>query len=73
MSYLLSKSNKSHLKSNVVKSKKLLHKVPTGEYVGFEMYHLQAGQELKFNTEDTEVCFVLVAGSQYYFNRKSNI
>lgn len=32
------------------------------EYVGFEMYHLQAGQTLSFNTETTETCFVLVSG-----------
>ncbi len=32
------------------------------EYVGFEMYHLPAQQILNFNTEDTEVCFVLVSG-----------
>ena len=31
------------------------------EYVGFEMYHLQDQQKFHFNTEDTEVCIVLVA------------
>ncbi|MDY4281173.1 MAG: 5-deoxy-glucuronate isomerase [[Pasteurella] mairii] len=61
MSYLLSKSNKSHPKANG-EVQKITPQSANWEYVGFEMYHLQAGQELKFNTEGTEVCFVLVAG-----------
>ncbi|MDY2795881.1 5-deoxy-glucuronate isomerase [[Pasteurella] aerogenes] len=61
MSYLLSKSHKNQPKSNG-EVQKITPETANWEYVGFEMYHLQANQELKFNTETTEVCFVLVAG-----------
>jgi len=61
MSYLLSKSRKCSLTENG-EVQKITPKSAGWEYVGFEMYHLQDNQTLDFNTESTEVCFVLVAG-----------
>ncbi|WP_040976700.1 5-deoxy-glucuronate isomerase [Necropsobacter massiliensis] len=61
MSYLLSKSAKNHPASNG-QVQKITPESAGWEYVGFEMFHLQAGQMLHFATENTEVCFVLIAG-----------
>lgn len=61
MSYLLSKSRKDHPDKNG-EVQKITPKTANWEYVGFEMYHLQEEQELTFDTENTETCFVLVAG-----------
>lgn len=61
MSYLLSKSRKNNPAENG-EVQKVTPKSAGWEYVGFEMYHLKEGENLHFNTEDTEVCFVLVAG-----------
>ena len=61
MSYLLSKSRKDHPEKNG-EVQKITPKTTNWEYVGFEMYHLQEEQELTFDTENTETCFVLVAG-----------
>ena len=61
MSYLLSKSRKDHPEKNG-EVQKITPKTANWEYVGFEMYHLQEDQELTFDTENTETCFVLVAG-----------
>ena len=61
MSYLLSKSNKAQPADNG-QVQKVTPQSAGWEYVGFEMYHLQNGQVLSFNTENTEACFVLVAG-----------
>ena len=61
MSYLLSKSRKDHPEKNG-EVQKITPKTANWEYVGFEMYHLQEEQELTFDTENTETCFVLVAG-----------
>lgn len=61
MSYLLSKSRKNTPSANG-EVQKVTPQSAGWEYVGFEMYHLQANQTLTFDTEDTEACFVLVAG-----------
>ena len=61
MSYLLSKSRKDHPEKNG-EVQKITPQTANWEYVGFEMYHLQKDQELSFDTENTETCFVLVAG-----------
>lgn len=61
MSYLLSKSNKDKPAENG-QVQNITPQKAGWEHVGFEMYHLQDKQVLNFNTEDTEVCFVLVAG-----------
>ena len=61
MSYLLSKSRKDHPDKNG-EVQKITPKTANWEYVGFEMYHLQEEQGLTFDTENTETCFVLVAG-----------
>lgn len=61
MSYLLSKSAKANPSSNG-QVQKVTPENAGWEYVGFEMYHLQENQTLNFNTENTEVCFVLIAG-----------
>ncbi len=61
MSYLLSKSAKNHPASNG-QVQKITPESAGWEYVGFEMFHLQPGQILHFATENTEVCFVLIAG-----------
>ncbi|PJG84049.1 5-deoxy-glucuronate isomerase [Caviibacterium pharyngocola] len=61
MSYLLSKSRKHNPTANG-EVQKVTPENAGWEYVGFEMYHLQVGQTLTFDTEGTEVCFVLVTG-----------
>lgn len=61
MSYLLSKSAKHHPAPNG-QVQKVTPESAGWEYVGFEMFHLQAGQTLDFATEQTETCFVLIAG-----------
>ena len=61
MSYLLSKSGKQAPKSNG-EVQKITPESANWGYVGFEMYHLNEGQTLDFNTENTEACFVLVSG-----------
>ncbi|MDP8162158.1 5-deoxy-glucuronate isomerase [Pasteurella skyensis] len=61
MSYLLSKSKKHHPEANG-QVQKITPESAGWEYVGFEMFHLQEKQTLSFDTEDTEVCFVIMAG-----------
>ena len=61
MSCLLAKSGK-HTPAANGQVQCVTPKSAGWEYVGFEMYHLPAQQILNFNTEDTEVCFVLVSG-----------
>ncbi|WP_386686925.1 5-deoxy-glucuronate isomerase [Lonepinella sp. MS14437] len=61
MSYLLSKSLKNTPKANGL-VQKITPETANWEYVGFEMYHLEQGKTLSFDTENTEVCFVVVAG-----------
>lgn len=61
MSRLLAKSNKHHPENNG-QVQKITPQSAGWEYVGFEMYHLTPQQQLEFDSENTEVCFVLVAG-----------
>ncbi|QLB12656.1 5-deoxyglucuronate isomerase [Bisgaardia hudsonensis] len=61
MSHLLSKSAKNTLAENG-QTQKITPQSAGWEYVGFEMYHLKENQILSFNTDNTEVCFVLVSG-----------
>ncbi|MCX2961847.1 5-deoxy-glucuronate isomerase [Rodentibacter caecimuris] len=61
MANLLSKSRKNHPEKNG-EVQKITPKTAGWDYVGFEMYHLQAQQTLEFDTQNTEVCFVIVAG-----------
>ncbi|MDG6880994.1 5-deoxy-glucuronate isomerase [Phocoenobacter uteri] len=61
MSYLLSKSKKNHPEANG-QVQKITPESAGWEYVGFEMFHLKEKQTLSFDTENTEVCFVLMAG-----------
>ncbi|MDU8924872.1 5-deoxy-glucuronate isomerase [Pasteurellaceae bacterium LIM206] len=61
MSYLLSKSQKNNPADNG-QVQKITPQSAGWEYVGFEMYHLDTNHSLRFDTEETEVCFVLVAG-----------
>ncbi|TDQ59462.1 5-deoxyglucuronate isomerase [Mesocricetibacter intestinalis] len=61
MSYLLSKSRKDNPAENG-EVQKITPQSAGWEYVGFEMYHLKSQQDLTLNTEDTELCLVMVAG-----------
>ncbi|MGQ0287449.1 5-deoxy-glucuronate isomerase [Pasteurellaceae bacterium 22721_9_1] len=61
MSYLLSKSLKNNPQPNGL-VQKVTPQNANWEYVGFEMYHLEKGQVLTLDTEDTEACLVLVSG-----------
>ncbi|AZI13377.1 5-deoxy-glucuronate isomerase [Avibacterium paragallinarum] len=61
MSYLLSKSAKQNPAPNGL-VQKITPESAGWEYVGFECYHLQSNQSLYFDTEGTEVCFVVIAG-----------
>lgn len=61
MSKLLAKSQKNHPAPNG-QVQCVTPSSANWEYVGFEVYHLSAGQQLSYNSDNTEVCFVLVAG-----------
>lgn len=61
MSRLLVKSHKNNPEHNG-QVQKITPQSAGWEYVGFEMYHLAPQQQLEFDSENTEVCFVLVAG-----------
>ncbi|OOF71143.1 5-deoxy-glucuronate isomerase [Rodentibacter caecimuris] len=61
MSILLSKSRKHHPSENG-EVQRITPETAKWEYVGFEMYHLKAMQELILATENTEACLVMVSG-----------
>lgn len=69
MANLLSKSRKAQPALNG-EVQKITPKTANWEYVGFEMYHLQAQQTLEFDTETTEVCFVVIAGKATFKTEK---